>query len=217
MFSLSAFAQTKDTVFLKPKNIEGHSIYIDPSPDSEYYNRIADLSYSIKDKDYNQSIERLNIYKTKAFIDVNLTGIPRNWCPLEIYKGEYYVYSPSESSETRISINDSTKVQQNMERGVYLLEAVSRTTKNSYKIFTIEDYMGRRNSFTIHIIDLERGIAVFENLFYRSKEELFRYILMVDVSKVKNFPLVVNYSPIHRELEFVFDRPNFKELLKNAN
>ncbi len=213
---MSTFAQKQDTTFLKPRNQEGHAIYIDPSPDSEYYEKIADISYTLSNKDYKESMERLNIHK-KPFNQIDLTGIPRNWCALELYKGKYYVYAPSEWSYTRVSLNDSTVIQQDMERSISLLDATSKIDKNSYKFFRIKDYTSQRNSFTIHIIDVERGIAVFENLYSNPFGKLFPFKLMVDINKIKEFPIVVNYSPQHRELEFVFDEPDFKELLKHLN
>lgn len=53
-----------------------------------------------------------------------------------------------------------------------------------------------------------RGIAVFEGYFEKDS-----HALMVTAERADRFPLVTNYSPNHMEPEFVFDTPDFKELL----
>jgi hypothetical protein len=47
-----------------------------------------------------------------------------------------------------------------------------------------------KRNLTIHIIDNQKGIAIFEEIF-DNKNKL--YYLMIDATKIKQFPIIVNY------------------------
>lgn len=72
-----------------------------------------------------------------------------------------------------------------------------------------------KRKLTIHIIDKQKGIAIFEELYddrgkYRGKQ----YYLMIDATKIKLLPIIVNYCQTQKQMEFDFDEPDFKKLLQ---
>ena len=68
-----------------------------------------------------------------------------------------------------------------------------------------------KRNLTIHLIDNQKGIAIFEELF-DEKDKLF--YLMVDATKIRQLPIIVNYCKSQKQMEFEFDIPNYNKLLK---
>jgi len=202
--------EERDTIFLKKPNAEGHSVYIDKNwNESPYFAELTSLNYTSADKAYLGDIKALQKYKKKPGQPIDLGKLPRNWIQLHTYKGKFYVYSPSNGSPLRIALNDSTMIVSAMERSVDLINNVKQTGKYVYRV-NVTKYNGQSYSFQIHLINLARGMAVFEDTFEKGW-----YSLMVTAEQAHRFPLVRNYSPHHMEPEFVFDTPDFKELLNN--
>ena len=126
---------------------------------------------------------------------------------LHVYKGKYYVYSPSNGDQLKLSLNDSTMIVNDVKRSVRLISDVQQKSKDFYQIQTI-DKSGQKHPFKIQWIHQSRGIAVFEDLFGKGSQ-----VLMVSLERADRFPLVTNYSPNHMEPEFVFDTPDYHALL----
>lgn len=63
----------------------------------------------------------------------------------------------------------------------------------------------------IHIIDINKGIAVFEQIA-KGKEKT--YYLMIAADNIKSVPVIVNHCPIQKQAELTFDKPDFEALLK---
>jgi hypothetical protein len=199
--------EQRDTIFLRKPNAEGHSVYVDKDKDSPYYEVLRNLDYAKADKDYLQSIQELQKYKKTDGKKANLGILPHNWVQLHLYRGKYYVYSPSDRTQFKISLNDSTLITKGMERRVDLLNDAQQTGKFVYEI-NATDYKGQSHSFRVHLVNKSRGIAVFEDLFEKSS-----HILMANAEWIQRFPLVTNYSPNHMEPEFVFDVPDYEGLI----
>jgi len=202
--------EERDTIFLKKPNAEGHSVYIDKNwKESPYFARLTSLDYTNTDKAYLVDIKALQKHKKAERQPIDLGELPRNWIRLHMYKGKFYLYSPSNGSPLRIALNDSTMIVNEMERTVDLVNNVEQTSKYVYSV-NVTNFKGQSYMFQIHLIDPARGIAVFENTFEKGW-----YSLMVTAEQAHRFPLVINYTPNHMEPEFVFDTPDFKELLSN--
>lgn len=199
--------EERDTIFLRKPNAEGHSVYVDKDEDSPYYAVLKNLDYTKTDKDYVQSVEELQKYKKTDEKKADLGTLPRHWVQLHQYKGKYYVYSPSNRTQLKISLNDSTLITKEMERRVDLLNNIHQVRKFVYQISTT-DYKGESRSFRIHLVNESRGIAVFEDLFEKGS-----HILMASTEWIQRFPLVINYTPNHMEPEFEFDEPDFEGLI----
>jgi len=201
--------EERDTIFLKKPNAEGHSVYVDKSgSESPRFASLTSLNYTNTDKAYLRDLKALQKYK-KEQRAIDLGKLPHNWIQLHMYKGKFYLYSPSNGSPLRIALNDSTMIVSAMERTVSLMNHVEQTGKNAYRV-NVTKYNGQSRSFQIHLIHPSRGIAVFEDTFEKGS-----YLLMVTAERAHRLPLVINYTPHHMEPEFVFDTPDFKKLLSN--
>jgi len=202
--------EERDTIFLKKPNAEGHSVYIDKNwKESPYFAALTSLDYTNTDKAYLLDVKALQKYKKADRQPIDLGELPRNWIYLHMYKGKFYLYSPSNGSPRRIALNDSTMIVNEMERTVSLINNVKQADKYAYFV-NVTNFKGQSYTFQIHLIDPARGVAVFEDIFEKGS-----YSLMVTAEQAHRFPLVINYTPHHLELEFVFDKPDFKELLSN--
>ena len=199
-----------DTIFLKKPNAEGHSVYVDKGGrESPYFASLTNLDYTNADKAYLRDLKALQKYKKEQERPIDLGKLPRNWIQLHMYKGKFYLYSPSNGSPLRIALNDSTMIVSAMERTVSVMNHLEQTGKNAYRV-NVTKYNGQSRSFQIHLIHPARGIAVFEDTFEKGS-----YLLMVTAERAHRLPLVINYTPHHMEPEFVFDTPDFKKLLSN--
>ncbi|RZK25152.1 MAG: hypothetical protein EOO43_06245, partial [Flavobacterium sp.] len=154
--------EQRDTIFLRKPNSDGHSVYIDKAGRaSPYFTILKNLDYTYADEQYNLDIKALWKFRKPALKPVNLGKLPRNWVPLHMYKGKYYVYSPSNRTQLKISLNDSTLISKGMERSLDIIDNVHQKGENVYEVMTT-DYQGQIRLFKIHLIDKYRGIAVFE-------------------------------------------------------
>lgn len=199
----------RDTIFLRKPNSDGHSVYVNKDgKESPYFDILKNLDYTHSDEQYQKDIQAIWKFRRASVDSVNLGTLPRNWVPLHLYKGEYYVYDPSNNVQLKISLNDSTLILKGMERSLRLMNDVQLKGKDVYEV-SVTDYKGVNRSFKIHLIDRYRGIAVFEDLFEKGSHKL-----MVTVDRADRFPLVTYYSPKNMEPEFLFDTPDFKKLLQ---
>ncbi|HQS25361.1 MAG TPA: hypothetical protein PLJ41_13040, partial [Sediminibacterium sp.] len=69
-----------------------------------------------------------------------------------------------------------------------------------------------KRQLTIHIINKSNGIAIFEMVKDNSKD----FFLMIDASKVKRLPIIVNLSLNNKAFEFDFEEPDFQRLLNGS-
>jgi hypothetical protein len=202
--------EESDTVFLRKPNAEGHSVYVDKGgDDSPYFARLKNLDYTKADKAYLRGLKLLHKYKQPQRQPIDLGKLPRTWVQLHMYKGKFYVYSASNGSKLKIALNDSTTIVKEMESSVRLINDVHQKDKSIYQVSTT-DFRGRTSLFQIHLIHRSRGIAVFEDYFGKGS-----HVLMVATERAHRFPMVINYTPNHMEPEFLFDAPDFKQLLSN--
>ncbi len=63
---------------------------------------------------------------------------------------------------------------------------------------------------TVHIIDKHKGIAIFEELI---EDKAKQYYLMIDATKIRQLPIIVNYCETQKQMEFDFDEPDYQKLL----
>jgi hypothetical protein len=187
-----------DTLFIKKDSV--YSIFIDTAKNSAYYRKLTDFSI----KGYSKE----NYTKaTKHKLD----KFPRKWRELFLYNGEYYVYYPCDfCSNYRISITDKTIIDYWCD-GAYASQILNYKSlnNNTFYFHTLE--RGDRK-LTIYLIDKLRGIAIFKKEYSVSGET--GYDLMVDVEKIKEFPIIVNKCD-EKLIEMNFQTPDFETLIKN--
>jgi hypothetical protein len=209
------FAQTTiipDTTFIERDTVNGnyHAIFIDTAKSSLYYDYINSFQFDETDSaSYQSSVDCL---KPFSYINNDIFGLPKRWLTLNIYKGNYYLYSPSDYiNNYRVAITDSNYIgYYNEGAQATKINSITETNQKTYRL-ELSNCNNTTAELFIHLVDPQRGIAVFEFPYVTIEG---RYILMVDADKAKNFPIIVNYGTV-KFTEFKFEYPNFDLLLKD--
>jgi len=214
--SQNSFSQKSiaDTVFLLKESDDSnyHAIFIDTLKKSEYYTLISDFEFGQFDKDgYDYSLEYLRDKKIKLTKN-KISDIAKKWIVLKYYKKQFYNYCPSDFyTHFKVSITDTTFID-------YSGEGPSASKINTYKklnektfLFSLTSIEKPKRNLIIHIIDKQNGIAIFEE-HNMGKDK--QYYLMIDASKFRQLPIIVNYCVTQKQMEFNFDNPDFKQLLR---
>jgi hypothetical protein len=211
---LTLSAQTTiipDTTFIQRDTTNGnyHAIFIDTAKSSLYYDYINSFQFDETDSaSYQTSVDCL---KPFSYVNNDIFGLPKRWLSLNIYKEDYYLYSPSDYiNNYRAAITDSNYIGYYKEGPqAAKINTITKTNLTTYRL-ELSTCNNSIDELFIHIIDPQRGIAVFEFPYATITD---RYILMVDADKAKDFPIIVNYGTV-KFAEFKFEYPNFDRLLK---
>ena len=212
ILSFKLDAQSKDTIFFKREVRDSpyvfyHAIFIDTS--KKVRQRLTDFKFDNFDSGvYFSELKGLGLLRKRELPN----KFPKKWIELYLYKGEYYLYKPSEAGfNIRFEITDSTTIDFSMEGAepsrinqilVLLPGHILLNRNNNWDGKTVE----------INIIDAKKGIAVFN--FGRTKYSYPLSRLMVDINKAYLFPLIHNYCVTDLQPEFEFDYVDFDKLLK---
>jgi hypothetical protein len=208
-----------DTDFILKEKIKGadYVVFIEKNRKSEYYNWLTDFSMDkFESQEYKANLKTLKKNSPEKMKKYTLHGLPKEWIPLYLYKGKYYIYYPMEAGELgRRIITDSTMIYW-FNDGKYplRLQSVKQTGKTNWQ-FRIKsphlDSYKKSVWIIIHIIDPINQIAVWEN---SGEQGLYRYDLYIPKSKAKNFDVVVSKYAEGKLEEFNFDPVDYKALLK---
>lgn len=194
-----------DTIFIKRQVSDGfyHAIYIDTSRTSPYYDRLADVEF---DEDhlnvYNGSCDAIKAKNPDAFRRVSETELVEHWVPVYSYKSHYYVYAPADWGNVgRLTVNDSAFVYWQMDGPMPIPLSTVRRVDDGKTI--IEMAEPSRTKLTIHQIDKDTGLSVFE---FQRDDAPNEYRLYAPAENAKKFDIVVNYCNKGKQLEFDFDK-----------
>ena len=208
---LSGQSKTGDTVFiLKERH---HSIFIDNNRGSKFYGDICDFSMDeFEQRSYNNSLDYLR-EKGLKLTKRTIGDVPPKWIALKQYKKRYYSYYPSDFyTHYKIGLTDTTFIDYTGEGP--LASKILSFRKIDGRTYRLE-LTGINDSIrnlTIHIIDKNLGIAVFEeNAGNRGSV----YFLMISEDKIRNLPIIVNYCESSKQRELEFEEPDFKALLRS--
>lgn len=214
-YALNSLGQKpiKDTTFLyrETSNNIYHAIFIDTSKTSQFYDVISDFKFGEFDQaSYDYSLDFLkskNIKLTKTSID----DLPKKWIILKYYHGEYFTYKPSDSyTHFKIEITDSTFTEYTGE-GPLANKVLSYSKVNDKTFsFSLTGVDNPNRDLTVHIINSQKGIAVFEE---RLKNKKSSYYLMIDAAKIRQLPIIVNYCETDKQVEFDFEEPDYQKLI----
>ena len=203
----------KDTTFIFKEKIDGEfqTIFIDNNKDSKFYGDISHFNFQNFDEgSYKISTDYLKknkqaLTKTKPVITWT------NWVTLKQYKGNFYVYHPCDFLfHFRQSINDTSFIDWTGE-GPVANKIIEQKKINSTTFeLRLTGVYHQDRKITVHIIDPEKGIAVFEVATAGIEKE---YYLMIAADKIKSVPVIVNDCPTQKQSELEFDKPDFKALL----
>ena len=205
----SSFAQDTSFIFKNTANGVYHAIFIEQKPDSKYYDWIAGFTFDKNDaREYAWSIKYLKEQNPQPLKKYNTGDLPKQWCSLFRYKGQFYLYSPSDYiSNYNVGITDSTYIDYTGEGPMAnRINAFLKVSAGKF-LFNLSGYNDPKKIIRIHVVDKKRGIAVFEHPNALPKQ---RYQFMVQADKMKNFPIIVNYCKTQKQEEFDgFDKVDF--------
>lgn len=210
-----AFGQT-DTIFIQKDSLLGtaQSIFFDNNPNSKFYDKINYWSFLMFDNEsYKNSMDFLKEHKLT--LTKKTPVIPQTkWVTLKQYKGTFYAYHPCDFySHNRISINDTTFIDWTGEGPEANKIITQKKIDDKTYEFQLSGITNENRKLIIHIIDDNKGIAVFEETSDNARESY--YYLMVASDKIKTVPLIINNCETYKQIELRFDKPNYSELLKN--
>ncbi len=189
LFAANTFAQQRDTTFLVKDTL--NTIFIDPDPYSSNYDSIANS------KRYPYGLNPL-LSSSK-------------WVILHAYQSKYYLYAPCdwmynftvEIAKKHVDFSGAELSRQKI-RSSKLSAGGNLTVDFKRKPFS-------RKRVVVYPIDREKGIAVFE---ITGMDDRITYQLMVDATKVKDYPIIVNGCTNEKRPEFLFDEIDYQDLLK---
>ncbi|MDR2835552.1 MAG: hypothetical protein LBV69_05045 [Bacteroidales bacterium] len=203
----------QEKVFINDENIKAKSVYIDNNRNSKLYDQINYWKFRYFDDDsYQYSLDYLYEHKIKL-IKKTPVIFATKWITLKQYKGKFYAYYPSDfCSNFKQSINDTTFIDWLCD-GIVANKIIDQKQidSNTYE-FNITGIYHNDRKIVIHIIDKEKGIAVFEETTNSDTEKY--YYLMISSDKIRSVPLIVNDFSGGKQLELRFDKPDFEKLLK---
>jgi hypothetical protein len=218
LFQLKAFGQTKvsDTTFISRDTSGGiyRAVYIENNKKSTYYDWLTNFKFDSSDSlSYNESIKALFKESPPKFSKTKLDSyLSRQWCGLNSYKDKFYLYAPSDwGNNSNLIITDTTIIKYFMDGPyAYIIDSFKAIDANTFE-FSVHSVYRTTTKMSIHIVDWKNQIAIFDN---PAEGDEYRYSLMVGSSKARQFPIIVNYCKDEQQMEFNFDKPDFKKLLK---
>lgn len=205
-----------DTTFLLKEDVDGklHTIFIDKNKNSKFYPSISHFEFGLFDNE-NYKISLDYLAKTNQTLTKRKSIIPwTTWVTLKQYKKQFYVYHPCDFLyHFRQSINDTTFIDWTGE-GPNANKIISskKIDSKTYEL-QLDGIYEKTRTIKIHIIDGKLGIAVFEQ---KSNNNDVEYYLMIAGGKIRNVPVIVNYCPTQKQMEFDFEEPDYKELLSTT-
>ncbi len=215
-FVFNASGQIKQyTTFIYKDSLLGssQSIYFDTNKNSWLYNEISHFKFLQFDKEsYKLSTDylkekNLTLVKKPSVIPI------KKWVTLKQYKNTFYAYYPCDFLfHYRVSINDSTFIDWTGEGPVASKIIQQKKIDAKTYQFKLSGIYDHNRTLTIHIIDQQKGIAIFEE---NNIGEATQYGLMIAADKIKTVPLIVNNCETQKQTELTFDEPDYAQWLKS--
>jgi len=185
------------------------TIFIDSSKNSDFFKRRKIYEFSRKFED-SLIIDTLKSFKKVNNVrDFDLKNLPKKWLELFVYKGKYYTYYPCEfcGDVDNFEIENSVYFIYRCELlDIYKINSFSKE-KNIYTLKSSNKYIN--STLKIYIINEKKGVAVFE----RNVSGEISYKLMLDVTKINQYPMIVNDCKSKQSEFRDFEEPNFNKLL----
>ncbi|MBC7494933.1 MAG: hypothetical protein H7221_07990 [Flavobacterium sp.] len=213
IFNLGFGQKTQDTLFIKKQRLKGahQSIFFEQNKTSKYYVGLTDFSFGDDYKDtYNYSLTFLKSNRIKLIH--KKTILPsKKWITLKQYNNKYYAYYPCDFyTYYKCSVNDSTYIDWSGEGPIANKIIEQKKLDNKTYLLKLTGQHEKYKILIIHIIDSEKGIAIFEE---RRKKNVVNYYLMIMAEKINEVPLIVNNCLTEKQIELTFQQPNFKILI----
>lgn len=211
----STRAQTGDTLYIykDPQRGAAQSVYFDNDSNSAFYDRISYWDFLTFDQDsYAGSLDWLA--KNKQPLTLKKPLIPyTRWVSLKQYQGRFYAYHPCDFyTHFRQSVNDSTFIDWTGEGPVASRILLEQKIAPDLYEFRLSGIYQPERKLRIHIIDPDRGIALFEE---KNADNDTYYYLMIAAEKIRSVPLIVNNCEWQKQRELQFEQPNPEALLRH--
>jgi len=199
-----------DTVFLLKRG--NHSIFIDNSKSSEYYNQITDFKFDKYDQNsFETSLQYLQ-ENGLTLSNIKIKHLAKRWIIAKTYKSNFYVYYPSDFyNHFKVSISDTAFIEFGGEGPI--ANRIINYTRIDNKTHSLEltGIDKAKRKLTIHVLDdVQSGLAVFREEL--TDKNIITY-LMVDADKIKSYPIIVNLCETQKQHEFEFDEPDYNKLI----
>jgi hypothetical protein len=209
-----------DTLFIdRPRfnapNISYHAFFIDTTGNPDLYMDIADFSFgSFDTAEFESSLNYLQRQKLNLSRK-EINGLPRNWVKVQMYKGRIYAYVPSDfCSHYKFRITDTACIDFTVEGPCASSINQYRKQDNNTFRFDLSGQYRKKRELIIHIIDAEKGIAVFEDINHDPEWKRHDYFLMANADHLRKLPVIVNFMDSSRQEELEFDTLDLRSLLK---
>lgn len=209
-----------DTLFFERVKTDSfyHRIFVDDNKNSKFYSAVSDFTITGFDKDtYKRSLNYLYSKKLSPKKKI-LNEIPGEWVMLESYKNKVYVNSPCDFYfHYRAKFTDSVFINWDGEgpEATYI-ERIVKEDSVTYHYF-LKSRTYKNWKLSVKYIDKEKGIALFRTQFFDPvlKKTDLGYQLMVEVKKMRNIPLLVNYCDYQKKFELEFDKVDYSTIFKH--
>ncbi|MES2111518.1 MAG: hypothetical protein V4577_22360 [Bacteroidota bacterium] len=213
---VDSLTKVNDTDIITSDTAKGehYFVYIQHNHQSPEHNGLLEFKPdSIESAEYREAYKILKDSLHTKFKTFGLKGLPTQWVELNLYKGKYYLYFPSDfGNAIRKMVTDSTIVDWGMEGPIP--SAISTVVSPGINNWTIGSRAYYNKSVvytTIDIIDPKNKTAVWTQTGYDGKKY---YQLFVPKENARNFDMIVSYCRDHKTGEFNFDKIDYPALLK---
>lgn len=210
--SLKGQKNVQDILFIQVDSMQ--TIYVDHSRSNALYSLMDADAWTflgINDLVYQNSLDFLK--GNNGFFIKKTPVLPfTRWLPLKQYKGDFYIYSPCDfSTFCSASVNDTTFIDWIGGNPTANIITEQKAIDNTTYEFRLTGVYDQDRKIAIHILDNNKGIAVFEESVVGKP---VKHYLMVSADKLERFPIIVNTckTPKAHELDFV--EPDYAKLLK---
>jgi len=190
-----------------------HAVFIDKNKKSTHLKRLLDFSNYKEafDKSKNKSLKFIKEKHGKPFEKLDLEDLPKEWLPLNLHKGEYYIYAPCDWAKVnKMMLTESALIY-------WMMEGPMPSPLTSFKkhndLFYQVDYVNYLNdqvtTLTIDILDATTQMAIWE---YKIENGPTFTTLCVPKEKAHHFDLIVNFCENKMQNEAKFQRIDFSAL-----
>lgn len=209
LLSNMVYSQEKiDTTFLYRSNdINGYKAVFIEKPHSKIHKKVFEF-LTIDTVSYNESVRKLkSLIKNKNKSGNNING---EWIGIYLFNKKLYAYLPSEPyfnlylniSDSIISINDFND-------GIIPLlfkKAYSKEDKSFFTLINVDSVIIKMN---FEFLNRQQSIALVTIPSYGNRK-----CLMIRKELFYKLPIIVNYCPNNRCIEWTFSQPKESDIFR---
>jgi hypothetical protein len=191
-----------------------HAIYIDTTHASKQLSWLTDFSFD--ESDHLGLISHHEYWEERdpgSFRKQHMHGLSKEWLPVHPYKGNYYLYAPSDwGNAGRRILTDSSFIYWYMDGPTSV--PIRNVIKKDRKDYSFEIRNFGSDEFTavnLTVIDPITQLTLFE---FTDEAEAYRYRLYVPVSHLKHFDLIINHCETQKQREFQFEKLDINTLIR---